>query len=182
MRIRLVGLVQLALLLVACARPDASTSPGTQAGIHAPPAVAADELNLVTGQLVYVPAYSDIYIDSAGRTIDLAITLSVRNTDPEQPIVVTALRYYNTAGTLVRDYLEQPLALAPLASHHVVIDRRDDTGGVGASFLVTWGAETQVYEPVIEAVMVSTALQQGLSLISVGRVISQTTVVNTSGE
>lgn len=132
------------------------------------------DLNLVVGQVVYVPAYSDIYTGGDGRTIDLAITLSVCNTDLDHPIVVTSIRYYNTDGDLVRNYLDQPVRLAPMASSHVVVDPQDDTGGVGANFLVEWGAEAPVHEPVIEAVMINTASQQGLSFISPGRVLSET--------
>jgi hypothetical protein len=132
------------------------------------------DLDLVTGQTVFVPAYSEIYTNASGRTIDLTITLSVNNTDLEYPIVVTAISYYDTEGNLVRDYLDQPLQLDPLASSHTVIDSSDDSGGVGANFIVEWGAETLVHEPVIEAVMINTSNQQGLSLISPGRVVSQT--------
>ena len=58
-----------------------------------------------------------------------------------------------------------------MASTNFVVPENDQTGGSGANFIVEWIAETEVFEPIIEAVMVSTASQQGLSFISVGRVI-----------
>lgn len=170
-------LVLLLCFLVACSSANTSESsipPGqpTSGAISIVETPVAD-LDLVTGQVVYIPAYSDIY-SGKNRTIDLTITLSVRNTDFEHAIVITSIRYYDTHGNLVREYLEQPLQLGPMASSHVVIGADDETGGVGANFIVEWGATVSVYEPVIEAVMINTASQQGLSLISPGRVISQT--------
>ncbi len=175
MRLFIIWLVGLVLLTAGCAAessqvPTESTPSGAADVLHS----QNDVLDLVTGQLVFVPAYSDIYTSGDGRTIDLAITLSVNNTDLTYPIIVTAIRYYDTDGNLVRDYVEEPLRLPAMASTHVIIDPTDETGGVGANFLVEWGAEHVVHEPVIEAVMVNTASQQGLSLITPGRVISQT--------
>ncbi|NJO04225.1 MAG: DUF3124 domain-containing protein [Chloroflexaceae bacterium] len=160
--------------LVACTAatrgPDAPTTGPLLAGTSQ----SSTDLDLVTEQLVYVPAYSDIFYNADGQTVDLAITLSVRNTDLLHSIIITTIDYYNTEGTLVRSYIDEPVALGPLASSHVVVDPRDESGGVGANFLVAWGAEALVHEPVVEAVMISAAGQQGLSLISPGRVISQT--------
>lgn len=175
-RKRKVSLAIVAVLLCACASATDAPPPTAHAPAGAVTVVNTDatDLDLVTGQVVYVPAYSEIYTRGDGQTIDLAITLSVRNTDLEHPILVTVIRYYDTNGNLVKDYLERPVQLGPLASSHVIIDPTDDTGGVGANFIVEWGAEATVHEPVIEAVMINTASQQGLSLISPGRVISQT--------
>jgi hypothetical protein len=47
----------------------------------------------------------------------------------------------------------------------------DDTGGAGANFIVEWSAGAEVTAPVVEAVMISTASQQGISFVSQGRVI-----------
>jgi hypothetical protein len=54
-----------------------------------------------------------------------------------------------------------------------VIARNDDRGGTGANFIVAWGAEEPVYEPVVEAVMISAAGTQGLSLLSPARVLEE---------
>lgn len=52
--------------------------------------------------------------------------------------------------------------------------REDDSrGGAGANFLVDWGAEQPISEPVVEAVMIGTASQQGISFISPGRVVGR---------
>ncbi len=61
--------------------------------------------------------------------------------------------------------------MAPLASTEFIVDQNDRTGGSGANLLVEWIAETKVYEPIVEAVMVSTTSQQSISFVSIGRVI-----------
>lgn len=127
---------------------------------------------LVVGQVIYVPIYSEIYDLGPERPFQLTATLSLRNTDPNQAIVIEAVDYYDSAGTLIQAYLAQPMQLNPLTSTAVVVDQRDTTGGTGANFLVRWGASAAASPPVVEAVMISTASQQGVSFISPGRVIS----------
>ena len=124
-----------------------------------------------TGEVVYVPTYSHIYTQDRTREFDLAVTLSIRNTDPEHSITIARVRYFNSNGELVRSYVEEPRELGPLSSMAVVIEERDRTGGVGANFLVRWQAERVVSEPVIEAVMISTASTQGISFVSRGVVV-----------
>ena len=131
-----------------------------------------ETLKLVTGQTIYVPIYSEIYHFDKSRTLQLAATLSVRNTDLQHPIIITSVKYYNSDGNLLREHLPNPLRLAPLASTDFVVNQSDQTGGSGANFLVEWVAEVEVYEPIVEALMVSTRSQQGISFISQGRVIT----------
>lgn len=134
--------------------------------------LAADQVPpLITGQLIYVPIYSEIYDLGPGRPFQLTATLSLRNADPDQSIVIETVDYYDSAGKLVKHYLDQPMQLGPLTSTAVVVEQRDTTGGTGANFLVRWGASAAVNPPVIEAIMISTASQQGVSFISPGRVI-----------
>lgn len=130
-------------------------------------------LTPVDGQRLYVPAYSEIYYADSERTWDFAITLAIHNTDEAAPIVVDAIRYYNRRGELVADYSTEPFQLPPLATHTVTVPRDDRRGGVGANFVVDWVAESQVNDPVVEAVMISAAGQQGLSFVITGRVIEE---------
>ncbi len=132
--------------------------------------IGADSMLVVasasTGEVVYVPTYSHIFTHDGTRDFDLAVTLSIRNTDPEHPITISRVRYFNSDGALVRSYVESPRQLRPLASMSVVIQEKDRTGGVGDNFLVRWQANQVVSEPVIEAVMISTASTQGISFVS----------------
>jgi hypothetical protein len=136
-------------------------------------AIKVEDLDVATGQTIYVPAYSEIYY-APGRTLNLAVTLSIHNTDLNHPIVITAVRYYNAQGQLVKDLLAQPQQLGPLAAADFFVEQQAAGGGLGSNFLVEWVAEQPVYEPVVEAVMIGTVSSQGISFISPGRVVTQT--------
>jgi hypothetical protein len=125
----------------------------------------------VQGQTVYVPVYSEVFDSESNRAFQLAATLSLRNTDRAQPIVIDTIDYYNSGGDRIVAYLDQPIQLGPLASTEVVVNRSNVAGGAGANFIVEWQAATPVSEPIIEAVMISTASQQGVSFVTTGRVI-----------
>ena len=55
------------------------------------------------GELIYVPIYSEIYYGDAGKTIDLAITLSIHNTDLNHSLMVKSVNYHNKKGKLIRN-------------------------------------------------------------------------------
>lgn len=134
--------------------------------------IPSDQLPpLAIGQVIYVPVYSEIYDLGPNRPFQLTAILSLRNTDPAAAIFIEAIDYYDSSGALVTAYLSQALELGPLASTAVVVESGNTLGGAGANFLVTWRAATQVSPPVIEAVMISTASQQGISFVSPGRVV-----------
>lgn len=138
------------------------------------PTLSADEvvdLDIVMGQLVFVPAYSEII--SISPNMQLSTTLAVHNTDLNHSIIVKSVRYYDTDGNLVREFVDAPVQLNPLATAGFVIRADDNSGGWGANFLVEWVSEEPVYEPVIEAVMVSSRGTEGISFISEGRVVSE---------
>lgn len=154
------------------ASPDSSDVNETPIPVAAT-VVPPDSLNVVTGQTIYVPAYSELYYADSDSTWNLTITLAVHNTDLENPIYITSVRYYNNDGALVREYVPAAHQLSALATQSYVIERLDRSGGVGANFIVEWVAETAATAPIVEAVMISTERQQGLSLITPGRVIDQ---------
>ena len=137
---------------------------------------AAEALGRWLGQTVYVPVYSHIFADDRyrDRPFLLTATLSVRNTDPERPFTLQRVDYYDSEGALLQRYLEAPITLAPLASTHYIVPESEAKGGAGAKFLIEWQAPAAVNEPIIEAVMIGTKLQQGISFISTGRAIKGT--------
>ena len=119
------------------------------------PALAAEPLS--KGQTVYVPVYSHVQhgnLDSKGRpeVLLLSSMLSIRNVDPDHGITVRSVRYYDTAGKLLREYLQTPLVLAPLGSSDVFVEHKDSLGGTGANFLVDWTADAPVSAPLLETV------------------------------
>ncbi len=118
---------------------------------------------------IYVPAYSHIFT-GAGDPSLLAVTLSIRNTDSTHPIIVTSVQYYDSKGALVREYLENPLELKALASTEFFVEKVDRAGGAGANFIVDWSSKDEVYQPIVEAVMIGGAKsgRSAISLISRG--------------
>lgn len=160
-----------ALLAPGCVEPQDSPRAATDPAITEAVDTADVGVDEPADQVVYVPTYSHIYIQDGDRDFDLTATLSVRNTDPENPITIRRIRYFNSEGQVVRSYLTKPRILGPLSSMAVVIEERDRTGGVGANFLVAWGSDLEVSQPVIEAVMISTASSQGISFVSRGVVV-----------
>lgn len=176
---RLIPLLAVALLAVgaACVSEEASPPPGAVAETLAPGEGAEvegwDTPTLVLGERVYVPIYSHIFFRDSRRDIDLAATLSVRNADADTPIQITSVRYYDSDGALVRRYLDAPRGVGPMASTAFLVEQADDTGGVGANFIVEWRAERAVVPPVIEAVMIGAASSQGISFVTPGRVLQR---------
>lgn len=134
---------------------------------------ALSEVRLKKGQTVYVPAYSHVLIGPRGHTFNLAVTLAIRNTDPHYPITVIAADYFDTAGKLVKKFIDSPIKLNPMASTHLLIEEADTRGGLGANFIVRWKAEREVNAPIIESVMIGGRSGQGISFISPGQEISE---------
>ena len=117
---------------------------------------------------IYVPVYSHIYA-MGGTPVLLETTLSVRNTDPEKPVVITSIAYFDTKGKKVEEYLDGKLMLGPLESTEVLVEKRDIRGGSGANFLVKWNAESPVHLPIVQAVMVGSEGDLDISFNSIGR-------------
>lgn len=149
------------------------------------PTVPIQDLDITVGQTIYVPAYTKIYSSPRGQTLDLTVTLSIHNTDTNNAIVITAVRYYDAQGTLVKDYLSAPVQLRPLGTTDFYVDTEAiaaGAAGLGANFIVEWGAEQPVYEPIVEAIMIHADSTQGISFTSPGRVISQLQSEQPEGE
>lgn len=157
----------ISILLIGCASQADQTPP-----TNSEPAIQLSDLDVTTGQTIYVPAYSEMYI-ARDRTLDLAVTLTVHNTDFEHAIILTSVRYYDTQGQLLKEYLAEPRQLGPLASTDFFVEANEQSGGLGTNFIVEWVAEQPVFEPVVEAIMLNTSNNQGISLTSPGRVINQ---------
>jgi len=127
----------------------------------------------VRGQTLYVPVYSEIPYGDRDQTLDLTVTLSIRNIDRKIAVMLRKVDYYNTKGELVRAYAQEPRVLPPLATVEFVIKASDRSGGISAGFLVEWESEHLCVPPVVEAVMISTASTQGISFSSQARVVEE---------
>lgn len=153
-------------------QPEEIHAPGLKARKGVVEVEPIDSSRVVAGQSIYVPAYSSVFTSDRAHGFNLAVTLSIRNTDRTHPIVVTSASYYDQDGQLVRDYLKKPLRIGPMASTEFFVSESDTSGGVSASFLVAWVAEQRVSAPLVESVMIGTAGTQGVSFTCPGRVLA----------
>lgn len=134
---------------------------------------AVDQSSFEQAELVYIPIYSDIYFVDSKHTFSLTATLSIRNTSFKDSIYVFSIDYYNSGGQKVRRYNESTLLVKPMESVEFVVADKDDTGGVGANFVVEWGAKPGAQKPYFQGVMIGTTGQQGISFTTEGIVIQQ---------
>ncbi len=121
---------------------------------------------IVFTDTMYVPIYSDIYIDATNLKSLLAATLSIRNTSFTDSLFISLIDYYNTNGDLVRKYIDRPISLPPMASINYVVEREDDTGGSGANFIVALEAKNKNIKPIIQAIMIGQNGNKGFSFTS----------------
>jgi len=128
------------------------------------------------GQTVYVPVYSHIILGERRKAkikFDLSFSLSIRNTDPKNPITIIAVDYYDSDGTLVKKFVSEPTKVKPLASTYFFIKQSDSTGGWGANFIVEWKSEKKANEPIIEGVTFGARGSHSISFISRGKAIEE---------
>jgi len=116
----------------------------------------------------YLSVYSQIYGMTEHRTHDLTVTVSMRNTNLRDTVYINMASYYNTEGKLIRTYFDRPVFLLPMETVEIIIDETDREGGTGANFVFDWTVAPGSNEPFFEAVMISTAGQQGLSFTTSG--------------
>lgn len=137
------------------------------------PAFAGRELDVSSGQKVYVPVYSHVYQGPKNRPYNLSALLSIRNVDAKNSITVTSVKYYGDDGGLVKEYFDTPVVIPPMATKEVFIPERNIEGGSGANFTVQWQGGTKVSVPIIQAVMIGTASTQGISFVCDGVAIEE---------
>ncbi len=124
-------------------------------------------------ELMYVPIYSDIYVDAQNPNCLLSATLSIRNTSYEDSIFISRIEYFNTSGELVKNYIENPISIPPMATVNYVVERDDDTGGHGANFIVALSAKNNAAKPIIQAVMIGQYSNKGISFVTDGYSINK---------
>ncbi|WP_026102070.1 DUF3124 domain-containing protein [Geminocystis herdmanii] len=136
------------------------------------------DFKAVTGQLIYLPIYSNIYHSNQRRLHNLGITVTFHNTDLENSIIIKSIEYYDTEGNLIENFLTSPVSLKPLASTNFFIPDNDTRGGIGANLLIEWVADKKVFSPIAEAIMLSTASTQGISFTTQGKVVKELRIKN----
>ncbi len=119
----------------------------------------------------YLSVYSHIYSMTEHRTHDLTATISMRNTNRLDSVLILKAEYFNTRGDLIRTYFDNPIYIRPMETVEIVIEQVDTEGGSGASFVFDWKRKAHSNEPFFESVMISTSGQQGISFTSQGKKI-----------
>ncbi|GMU21676.1 MAG: hypothetical protein AMXMBFR13_17660 [Phycisphaerae bacterium] len=102
----------------------------------------------------------------------LTVTLSVRNIDVHLHIRVHSIKYFDTNGELLKEFLPEPVTLSPLETAEYLVPESDISGGSGANFVVEWSGETDVNIPIIEALMIGSSGGQGISFVQRGSPIN----------
>ena len=115
-----------------------------------------------------MPVYSEIYQQNKSFTFSLTTTVSIRNISLKDTIYIYKADYYDTYGKRIRQYLDHPVYVQPMETIEIVVDEEDEGGGTGANFVFDWATKKNKLEPLFEAVMISTAGQQGLSFTTRG--------------
>lgn len=116
-------------------------------------------------ETVYVPVYSNIYVISGERRQSLTATVSVRNTSQTATMYILNADYYDSQGTMVKEYNKKPIRLNPLQSIEFIVESNESKGGVGANFIINWGANGEDLKPIFQAVMIG---QHGVTFLTEG--------------
>lgn len=127
-----------------------------------------DKQKMTYEDVVYVPIYSDIYIDEGKPKNLLSATLSIRNTSYRDSLFVSKIDYFNTDGDLVRSYIENTISLPPMGTINYVVEREDDMGGPGANFIVKLFGKNSSINPLVQAVMIGHSGNIGFSFSTDG--------------
>jgi hypothetical protein len=124
-------------------------------------------------ETLYVPVYSEIYHMDGTRQMLLTVTLSVRNTSLSDSAIITRIDYFDSKGKKLRNYLDSAVVLKPLESSEYIVEYAEKEGGAGANFIVEWCASKYADQILVQAVMIGTSGQQGLSFVTESKVINQ---------
>ncbi len=130
--------------------------------------VQLDTSRLPASNLVYVPIYSHIYMQNGTRATNLAATLSVRSMNFNDSIYISKVDYYSSQGTLLKAYLDSAVLLKPMNSVEFVVEEQEAEGGAGANFIVEWRAADTTLAPLVQAVMLGTYNNMGISFTTDG--------------
>lgn len=132
-----------------------------------------NNVNMVRGQVLYMPIYSNIphFMDSI--KIDLSAFVAIHNTDFTHSIRLQKVQYFDTKGRLVRDFLpNETKILNPLETADFYVPYQDKSG-TGANFLIEWKSDSLVTEPLVESITINTKMQNTVAVLSRGKVIKE---------
>ncbi len=123
---------------------------------------------------IYIPIYTEIYMEQDSWKLGLTPTISIRNTSLKDTIYIEEIDHYNSQGELVHQYHENVVFLGPLQSiEYVVAERESESEAmIGGSFIIIWGANSSKVKPIFQGIMISSHGPQGISFLTEGVSIS----------
>lgn len=130
------------------------------------------------GQDLYLPVYSHIWHGEVNKTGQpaktlVSVSISIRNTDPLQPLRVTSAQYYDTDGKKLREYVPTPRIVGPLGTLELFVPRSDDAGGSGANFLISWKSDKPASPPIVEAFHADLSVGRSIAFTSSARALPE---------
>ena len=162
------------VIFASCQNKESGTNSKINFPSHNYNYMTLDTASLKYKETVYVPVYSDIYHNDGTQRFLLTTTISVRNISLKDSAYVINAFYNDSYGKLLRSFVKRPIFLKPLEAIEFVIEDKEDKGGAGASFILEWGGSRSASQLLIQAVMIGTAGQQGISFTSNAIVIGKT--------
>ena len=139
------------------------------------PQITQAEIQKLKGQRLLLPVHSEIVFGDKKNTLPLTITVTIRNSDDRNEIKLSKMTYHNSDGLLLVEHVkkEAPLSLKPFSSQNFFVKQSDLSGGLSPCFIVEWESGAPVAPPIVEAVMISTVLGQGISFSSNARILQE---------
>lgn|GEM_PF-2363266 len=114
----------------------------------------------------YAPVLSSVYIGGDQAHTGLAGTISIRNISEAEGFALTRADYFDSAGRLLTQFLQDPVKVGPLQTVEFYVDVVEREGGSGANFVIGWASEQHVPAPLIETVMIGAVGARGISVVS----------------
>ncbi|MBZ0185975.1 MAG: DUF3124 domain-containing protein [Candidatus Obscuribacterales bacterium] len=165
----------ISILLLSACQPNSTNSPHAEKPdawqLHLSPVNLPEDSPLAIHETIYLPVYAHIYYSDHKRLLNLAETVSIRNTDLKESIILTSVRHYRTDGSLINEHIEKPLLLKSLATADFVVPENDVSGGTGANFIIEWVSKVKVSEPITESIMIFAGTSHSVSFLSRGVVL-----------
>lgn len=127
-----------------------------------------DQEQIHFNDIIYVPIFSDIYIDKTNPEHLLTSTLSIRNTSFNDTLYISKIDYYNTEGSLVKNFIDKTISLNPMGTVNYVIEREDKSGGSGANFIIELKAKNFDIKPLIQAITIGELSNKSFSFSTDG--------------
>ncbi|WP_281615984.1 DUF3124 domain-containing protein [Flammeovirga sp. SubArs3] len=120
----------------------------------------------------YISAYSNLYYKTSEIHIFCTVILSIRNTSLTEDLYLRDVDYYDTYGVKLESLIKKTNKVRPLETREFIIDFKDQKGGSGANFIVSYGAKNELRDlPIIESITIGHYGNNGFTFTSNSQVI-----------